>query len=122
MKTSLSLLAAMALVACAPASPARAPSATADHYLDQFIDTTANPRDDFWQYSVGKWLKEHPIPKSERAWGVYDVIQEETYNRLSDISKNAATKPGAKGASGQKIGDFWSTAMDTVAIAKQGMT
>lgn len=124
MKTSLSLslLAATALVACAPGAPSGTASVTADNYLQQFIDTTADPRQDFWQYSVGKWLKEHPIPKSERAWGVYNVIQEETYNRLSDISKNAATKPGAKGASGQKIGDFWSTAMDTVAIAKQGMT
>ena len=96
MKTRLSLLAATALVACSPAAPAGAPAVTADNYLQQFIDTTANPRDDFWQYSVGKWLKEHPIPKSERSWGVYNVIQEETYNRLSDISKNAAAKPATR--------------------------
>ena len=63
---------------------------SAEHYLDQFIDKSANPRQDFWQYSVGKWLKEHPIPKSERSWGVANVIQEETYQRLLDISKAAA--------------------------------
>src|SRR5678815_711007 len=76
----LTALAAMTLVAATPA----AQSTDAEHYLDQFIDKTANPRNDFWQYSVGKWLKEHPIPKSERSWGVGNVIQEETYQRLSD--------------------------------------
>jgi putative endopeptidase len=92
----------------------------AEHYLDAFIDPTANPREDFFQYSVGKWLKEHPIPPSERSWGVSHVIQEETYQRLLRISKAAAAAPAARGTSTQKIGDFWSAAMDTVTIAKQG--
>ena len=115
---TLVALAAMTLVPAAPA----AQSTDAEHYLDQFIDKTADPRTDFWQYSVGKWLKEHPIPKSERAWGVANVIQEETYQRLSDISKNAAATRGARGSSAQRIGDFWSAAMDTAHIAQLGMS
>jgi len=114
----LSALAALTLVAATPA----AQSTDAEHYVDQFIDKTANPRNDFWQYSVGKWLKEHPIPKSERSWGVGNVIQEETYQRLSDISKNAAANTGARGSSAQRIGDFWFAAMDTAHIAQLGMT
>ncbi len=31
-------------------------------YLDQFVDTSAKPGDDFYQYAVGKWIKENPIP------------------------------------------------------------
>jgi putative endopeptidase len=111
-------LVAIALVAATPA----APPTDAEHYLDQFIDKSADPRNDFWQYSVGKWLKEHPIPKSERSWGVSNVIQEETYQRLSDISKNVAATPGARGSSAQRIGDFWFAAMDTAHTAKLGMT
>jgi putative endopeptidase len=99
-----------------------APSSTADpeRYLDQFIDRAVSPRDDFFQYSVGKWLREHPIPKSERAWGVSDVIQEETYQRLLAISKAAAAAGGVRSDNQQRIGDFWYAAMDTVTIAKQG--
>jgi len=113
----LSALAALTLVAATPV----AQSTDAEHYLDQFIDKTANPRNDFWQYSVGKWLKEHPIPKSERSWGVGNVIQEETYQRLSDISKNAAATTSARGSSAQRIGDFWFAAMDTAHTAQLGM-
>src|SRR5678815_3688333 len=71
-------------------------------------------------YAVGKWLREHPIPKSERSWGVADVIQEETYQRLLGISKAAASANVAAGSNQQKIGDFWYAAMDTVTIAGQG--
>ena len=92
----------------------------ADRYLDQFIDRTVSPRDDFFHYSVGKWLREHPIPKSERAWGVSDVIQEETYQRLLGISNAAAAATATPGNNQQKIGDFWYAAMDTVTIAEQG--
>ena len=91
----------------------------ADRYLDQFIDRTVSPRDDFFHYAVGKWLREHPIPKSERSWGVADVIQEETYQRLLGISKAAASANVAAGSNQQKIGDFWYAAMDTVTIAGQ---
>jgi putative endopeptidase len=90
-----------------------------DRYLDQFIDRTVSPRDDFFHYAVGKWLREHPIPKSERSWGVADVIQEETYQRLLGISKAAASANVAAGSNQQKIGDFWYAAMDTVTIAGQ---
>jgi len=93
----------------------------ADRYLDQFIDRTVSPRDDFFHYAVGKWLREHPIPKSERSWGVADVIQEETYQRLLGISKAAASANVAAGSNQQKIGDFWYAAMDTVTIAGQGV-
>ena len=92
----------------------------ADRYLDQFIDRTVSPRDDFFHYAVGKWLREHPIPKSERSWGVADVIQEETYQRLLGISKAAASANVAAGSNQQKIGDFWYAAMDTATIARQG--
>ena len=112
---SLFALAAMTVLGATPV----AQSTDAEHYLDQFIDKTANPRNDFWQYSVGKWLKEHPIPKSERSWGVGNVIQEETYQRLSDISKSAAAATNARGSSAQRIGDFWFAAMDTAHIAQQ---
>lgn len=92
------------------------------HYLDQFIDPSAKPGDDFFKYACGKWTREHPIPSNERGWGIYNVVQEETYQRLLSINKEAteASNP-AKGSNTQKIGDFWFTAMDTATIDKQGI-
>ncbi len=94
----------------------------AAHYLDQYVDTAANPRQDFYEYSVGKWLKAHPIPAEERSWGIANVVQEETYQRVLAISKAAAGDAKApKGSSAQKIGDFWFSAMDSVTNDTQGL-
>jgi len=109
---------ALLLTAAAPASPPN----DAAHYLDQFIDRSADPRNDFWQFSVGKWLKANPIPGNEASWGIGNVIQDETYARLRTLNESAAASRPARGTSAQKIADFWQTAMDTVTIAKQGFT
>jgi putative endopeptidase len=92
------------------------------HYLDQFVDTSVNPAQDFFRYSVGKWLKDHPIPSNERSWGIYNVVREETYERMSKINESAAADTNsAKGSTSQKIGDFWFAAMDTATIEKLGI-
>jgi putative endopeptidase len=94
----------------------------ASNYLRQYIDTAASPRQDFYEYSVGKWLKAHPIPAAERSWGIANVVQDETYQRVLAISRAAAADAKARrGSSAQKIGDFWYAAMDSVTNAKQGV-
>lgn len=110
----------LALPACLLMTGSRQQPVSADHYLDQFIDTTVSPRDDFFQYSVGKWLKDHPIPPSERAWGIYNVVQEETYQRLLGISQAAALGRPRPGSTAQKIGDFYAASMDTTTIDRLG--
>jgi len=109
-----------ALAACVLTATIPSALGDADRYLDQFIDRTVSPRDDFFHFAVGKWLREHPIPKSERSWGVANVIQEETYQRLLGISKAATSAKPKAGSNQQKIGDFWYAAMDTVSIDGQG--
>jgi putative endopeptidase len=98
-------------------------SRQAGQYLARYMDTTANPREDFYQYAVGKWLKENPIPANERSWGIAHVVQEETYQRLLSLCETAAANPSAApGGNEQKIGDFWAVGIDTVTIARQGFT
>jgi len=83
----------------------------------------SHPRQDFFQFAVGKWLKDHPIPASERSWGIARVVQEETYVRLKAISDEAAARGdiAAAGGNERKIGDFWHAAMDTETVARQGL-
>src|SRR6476469_9818412 len=123
---------ALALVSlpCNAKSPAAAKdkesaatSVTAENYLDQFVDRSAPPRDDFFHFALGKWLKAHAIPPTERSWGISNVVQEETYNRVVALNKAAAAdKAAAPGSNQQKIGDFWTAGMDEAGNAKQGFT
>ncbi len=84
------------------------------------IDTTVSPGRDFFEYANGKWIKDHPIPAEESSWGIGNVVYNENQQRLREISEEAAKENAAKGSASQKIGDFWSTAMDSARIEKQG--
>lgn len=115
------ILAAGLLASFSPAAQAK-PTADAEHYLDRFIDPSVDPRTDFVRYSVGKWLRENPIPTAERSWGIAKVIQEETYQRLVGINETASSARNApRGSNAQKIGDFWFAAMDSASIARAGI-
>jgi putative endopeptidase len=117
------VLAALALGLLTAAAPATESAMDAEHYLNQFVNPNVDPRTDFFRYSVGKWLDENPIPAAERSWGIAKVVQEETYQRLVGISDASASDAKTKrGTNAQKIGDFWYAAMDTVTIAKQGVS
>lgn len=90
--------------------------------LAEVVDTTVSPKDDFFKYAVGTWLKQNPIPASESSWGIGSMVQEETYTRLRTISEKSAKEPGNEGSNEQKIGDFWFTGMDSLSIEKQGIS
>ncbi|MBO0358312.1 M13 family metallopeptidase [Hymenobacter sp. BT186] len=89
--------------------------------LQANLDTTVRPGDDFFQYANGAWLKKHPIPTSESSWSIGKEVQDEVYARLLALNKEAASANAAAGSTQQKIGDFWATGMDSVAVDKQGL-
>jgi putative endopeptidase len=86
------------------------------------LDTTIKPGDDFFMYANGGWIKRTPIPGSESGWGIGNMVNEEIYNRKKKINEDAAAGSPANGTIEQKIGDFWKTAMDSIAIDQAGIT
>lgn len=104
------LLAAAVVAASVMALPA--PTRSRPDFLAADMNTSVAPGQDFFEYANGAWLKAHPIPASESAWGIGNVVQEELYTKLRTISEDAATAQAGPGTDQQKIGDFWATAMD----------
>ena len=85
-------------------------------------DTTVSPGEDFFHYANGGWFKSHPIPDSERSNGIFRTIQDTINAQVRSICENAAkNKDAAKGSNEQKIGDFYASGMDTLAIDKEGL-
>ena len=84
------------------------------------IDTTVSPGQDFFEYANGKWIKDHPIPAEESSWGIGNIVYNENQQRLREISEEAAKEAAAKGSAAQKIGDFWTAAMDSATVEQQG--
>jgi putative endopeptidase len=85
------------------------------------MDTTIKPTEDFFMYANGGWIKNNAIPAEESSWGIGNLVIEENYRRLREISEKAAKENAAKGSTSQKIGDFWATAMDSAKIEQTGL-
>lgn len=85
------------------------------------LDTTVSPSDDFFMYANGGWIKNNKIPDAESSWGIGNLVQEDIFKRLIVINEKAVKENAANGTITQKIGDFWKTAMDSVALNKNGI-
>src|SRR5262245_45370243 len=90
-------------------------------FLAENIDATVSPRDDFFQYANGGWLKRNPRPDTAARWGITDVFNEEIDRRLIRISEAAAAKSARPGSDEQLVGDFWFAAMNEKALNAQGL-
>lgn len=86
------------------------------------MDTTVAPGDDFFMYASGGWIKANPIPAEQSTWGIGNLVIEENLTRLRTICTSAATKNKIKGSPEQLIGDYWTAAMDSAGIERDGIT
>ncbi|SNR50991.1 M13 family metallopeptidase [Hymenobacter mucosus] len=85
-------------------------------------DMSVSPCEDFFQYASGTWVKNTPIPAAESSWGSWNTLIDQNNAVLRQIlESSAANKSAAKGSNAQKVGDFYASAMDTVAIEKAGL-
>jgi putative endopeptidase len=116
----LTMILLLAAVVAPPPARAAAPLPAADDPLVQNADPAVRPGVDFFQYSCGKWLREHPIPASELGWGIASLVYEETYRQRREICESSARARAARGTSAQKVGDFWAAGMDSARIDRLG--
>ncbi|HEY2472280.1 MAG TPA: M13 family metallopeptidase [Terracidiphilus sp.] len=73
------------------------------------VDTSANPCENFYQYTCGKLNAANPIPPDEIFWGVGSELQKWNDQVLRGIlEKNQAANP-SRTPNEQKIGDFYAT-------------
>ena len=83
------------------------------------FDTSCKPCDDFWRYATGAWLDKNPVPADRARWGKFDELSEANLERLKTILDGAAADKTASGDR-RRVGDFYSSCMDTAAIDAAG--
>ena len=87
------------------------------------LDTTVAPGEDFYQYANGGWIKRTEIPSDRVRYGAFDILQEQTEEKVKDILFRAWERKGdTTNQDWLKIGDFYASGMDTVAIEAAGLT
>jgi putative endopeptidase len=119
------------LVASFVLGVAMAAAQTAEHPLTSlpytpaldttFMDRTADPCVDFYQYSCGNWIKNNPIPPDQPVWDVYAKLTHENQQLLWGVLQQASDASRTRTANEQKIGDYFHACMDEAAIEKAGI-
>lgn len=91
-------------------------------YFDRTaMDTTVQPGDDFFTYANGTWIKNSKIPDDQSGWGSFYSLYDENLKKMRTIlDETSAKKDHPKGSAAQKVGDFYASGMDTLALEKAG--
>lgn len=85
------------------------------------LDTTCAPCTNFYQFANGGWIARNPIPPAYSQWGSFNELADHNTEELRGVLEDAAANRAA-GASPdvRKLGEFYASCMDTVAIERAG--
>jgi putative endopeptidase len=87
------------------------------------IDSTVTPNENFYDYAIGNWVKNNPIPDDQVRWGAFNILREEANDQVKTIIDGALEKAGEGNKSlAGKVGNFYKVGMDTVKIEELGVT
>lgn len=93
----------------------------------KFIDRgnmnfSVKPGDDFFEYSNGTWVKNHPIPAKESRWGSFNEIRDFNIKAVKLLLEETVAKQKSltKGSVERRVADFYVAAMDSLRIESLG--
>jgi len=88
------------------------------------IDTTVDPRSDFYRFAGGRWLDSTMIPDTAvsagQLKGLGNTIGKQIHTLLETAAASSAKAP--KGSVEQLVGDFYASSMDTDRLEKLGFS
>jgi predicted metalloendopeptidase len=116
------LLLAPLLPAAAQTSAAETTADTSRHSVDVHgMDRSAKPGDAFYEYANGAWLKQTEIPADRSTYSAGAMLSEIVDRRVSELIQEAAKSTAPAGSERRKIGEFYTSFMDTTAIEAAGL-
>lgn len=85
------------------------------------IDRTVDPKQDFYQFVNGNWLKTAKIPEDQALSGGFAEVSMKSTQQLFDIFNELAKKQHPQGSNEQKVADLYASYMDTDRLEQLGL-
>lgn len=85
------------------------------------LDTTAVPGNDFFRFACGGFNDSHPLTAEYSRYGAFEMLMEDNQKQLKEMIEGFASKENPAGSQGQKIGDLYNLAMDSVKLNADGI-
>ena len=80
------------------------------------LDRSCKPCDDFYEFAMGGWMKNNPIPPEFPSWGSFTILADRNQSSMRGILETSLKANPPTGSNQQKIADFYASCMDTTAI------
>lgn len=84
------------------------------------LDTTVNPREDFYGYACGGWMQKNPLKPEYARYGTFDRLRENNQQQLNDLIDELSKGANPEGSVQQKIADLYNVGMDEATLNAQG--
>jgi len=85
------------------------------------MDRSVKPGDNFFEYANGTWLRQTEIPADRSTYGASAILIELTDRRVADLIQETGKANAPAGSDLRKIGDYYTSFMDTAAIDAAGL-
>ena len=85
------------------------------------LDTTVVAQNDFYQYACGGWMAANPLTAEYARFGSFDKLALNNLEQVNGLIQEIAEKQHPQGSVGQKIGDIYNLALDTLRRNKEGI-
>lgn len=80
-----------------------------DKKMQNRLDKSTKPQDDFFSYVNKKWLLDNPIPDSESYWGTFYTLRDQAYNSMRQIYEELQSNTYKNGTVEQQARDIYHT-------------
>ena len=99
-----------------------APQGTELGIRTDWMDTSANPGDDWYEYVDGGWMKKTEIPADRSGVGGFFIADQQTEKNLAALIAEIEKSDPEPGTNAARVKTFYDAYLDTKAIDAAGMT